>query len=285
MHAALTTDYLLQKEEIAKLQEAASVSHTPSFHIAPTEPQQPVLHTETTSKVPIQSPKSQKTSPKTSASPINKAFKFKKHQSPEQIRPSDKHLSKDNVDAYRHYELEVEELNRRCGDLQRELNKANKELGRQEEMRRKKEEQVAGLVDTLKQRDLEISRLTKDVRRKEETVKSMTVEMQLVAGKVERDTKAKIQKEMESMRHLAITKEEETRRTRHFLRSHNQGINFRHNHGSSKQSSRSTCAQHGAEGTDSLNSTMPATPASHPSDFPVLPTLQEQALEESLSLK
>ena len=280
MHATLTADYHLQTQELEKLREDAKAAETASVQIPAETPQQ----LETSAQFLVPSAKTDEISPKITVSPVFKTRKIRKLHAPEPTRPS-KHLLKDNVEVYGHYESEVQELNRRCGDLQRELNKVNKELGRQEEMRRKKEEQVAGLVDTLKQRDLEISRLMKDVRRKEETVKSMTVELKLVAGKVERDTKAKIQKEMESMRQLAITKEEETRRNRHLLRSHNQGINFRHNHGSSKQSSRSTCAQHGAEGTDSLNSPRPATPASHPSDFPVLPTLQEQALEESLSLK
>ena len=120
--------------------------------------------------------------------------------------------------------LESEDLRKRTSEHISALQKAKEDLLKQDENRRKREEQIQGLLGQIKRREVENTKLAKEMRRKDEENRDLVGKVQAISGKNEQETKLKAQKELDQMRSLAAAKEGEMRVVKEMIRSYHHQL-------------------------------------------------------------
>lgn len=120
--------------------------------------------------------------------------------------------------------FETEDLRKRASEHLSTLQKTKEDLLKQDENRRKREEQIQGLLGQIKRREIENAKLVKEMRRKDEENRDLTVQIQALAGRTEQESKQKAQKELEQMRSLAAAKEGEMRVVKEMIRSYHHQL-------------------------------------------------------------
>jgi len=191
-------------QKLQKDYEALQASLNVSLPVPPS-PTEPVFPK-------IKAHKPDMRSPKASHSQISS----RKH-TPERLRGQEK--QKDTLAAQVRQDFELQDLRKQYSHLQSELSIARKDLSRQDEVRKKRDEQMQGLIETLKHREADVARLARELRRKEEVNRNLTTEIQQVGVKVERETRLRLQRELEVAREIAVVKEGEARMAKEMVRN------------------------------------------------------------------
>lgn len=209
LYSTLTASKEEQDAEIKSLQseletlKAVPKDPLPSLLTVP-HPPAPIDTTTPRSRVPRSNPRS----PKVSPSPLAPKPTGSRKNTPERSRALEKQ-HKDLVENHVRQDFELQALRKRYSNLQSELNNAQKELKKYEEIRKKRDEQTQNLIGILKQRDADVARFTRDLRQKEEVIRNLKVEIQQAGVKTEWETRIRLQQGLEAVREMAAVKEGE----------------------------------------------------------------------------
>ena len=138
----------------------------------------------------------------------------------DQVEKRNKELIEDHVKK----ELEIEELKRKCAEHLADLQRFKEDLQHQDDLRKKREDQVQALLSQLKRKETENIRLAKELKRRDEETKELNASIQSLAAKVEKETKLKMQRELEQVRGLAAAKEGEMRVVKEMIKSYHHQL-------------------------------------------------------------
>ena len=116
---------------------------------------------------------------------------------------------KDLIENSVRQDFELQALRKRYSNLQSELTTAQKELKKYDEIRKKRDEQTQTLIGTLKQRDADVARFTRELRQKEEVIRNLKTEIQQTGVKAEWETRIRLQQGLEAVRETAAVREGE----------------------------------------------------------------------------